>query len=104
MCAIDPENFLISMYSNCRVSVAEARELSWRKFYHIVGGKEKLSQIGNKEQIKKFLKNSETCFQNILDNKLTDEELQDLINLPSTTVWVEDGNPEIKVKEITDDV
>lgn len=104
MGAIDPENFLTSMYSNCRVSVAEARELSWRKFYHIVGGKEKLSQIEGKEQIGKFLKTSETCFQNILDNKLTDEELQDLINLPSTTVWVEDGNPEIKVKESTDNV
>ena len=77
---------------SCRVKVEEARELSWRKFYDDVGGQENLKNIDGKEIVRKFLKASEKCYQDILENRLSEEELMNLINLPSTDVWISDYN------------
>jgi hypothetical protein len=86
------DEVMTQINKSCRVSVEEARELSWRKFYEDVGGQENLKNIDGKEIVGKFLKASEKCYQNILENKLSEEELQDLIDLPSTDIWVSDYN------------
>lgn len=80
------------LYSNCRVSVSEARELSWRKFYKEAGGIENLPNIEGKDELKKLLGESEECFRDIVENKLSDEGIQELIALPPTQVWIKDEN------------
>lgn len=91
-----------SINKNCRVSVEEARELSWRKFYKDVGGKKNIQKIDGGKIIKVFLKNSEECFSNILENKITEKELKDLINLPPTDIWINEHHcPPIKIKNIS---
>jgi len=89
---VKAEEVLTSIYSMCPVSIEEARELSWRKFYDDVGGKENLKNIDGTTKLKKLLKNSEKCFEDILMGKLTEEELKNLINLPLTDLWISDYN------------
>jgi hypothetical protein len=94
------ENILKHIYLHRRVTVAAARELSWRKFYYDAGGKEKLSDIDSSKKIEKLLRVSEIYFANILENKLTDQELRDIISLPPTDTWTKDGNKRIRIKRI----
>jgi len=93
------DEVLTNIESSCRISIEEARELSWRKFYEDVGGKENLKNIDGNDIVGKFLKNSEECFSNILENKLTEDELLNLIELPPTDIWINDhNNARIKLK------
>jgi hypothetical protein len=77
-------------YPNSRVKFDEARELSWRKFYSEAGGREKLIALDGSSIIGKLLKKCEKCFLDILENKLSDEEILEFIKLPSTETWIED--------------
>jgi hypothetical protein len=91
-----------SMYNSCRVSVEEARELAWRKFYKDVGGKENMKNIDRKKVLGVFLKGSEECFSNILENKITEEELKNLIELPPTDIWINEHHcPPINIKKMS---
>lgn len=96
------DEVLTNIEVNCRVTVEEARELSWRKFYNDVGGKDNLKNIDGKDIVGKFLKDSEKCFSDILENRLSDDELQDLIELDPTDIWINDhNNAKIRLKSMT---
>ncbi len=100
MSTLDNEDFLTAMHPQCRVTIIEARELSWRKFYHDAGGLEGVARIDGTDELGKHLKASEDCFLKIMENSITEEELKNLIGLPPTTIWVEDmNNPSICLKE-----
>jgi len=91
-----------SMNRNCRVSVEEARELAWRKFYKDVGGKENLPNIDGEKILGVYLKGSERCFSDILEDRITEEELKDLIDLPPTDIWINEHHcPPISIKNIS---
>lgn len=92
MSTLSLDKVMAHINKSCRVSVEEARELSWRKFYSDVGGQENLKNIDGKDIVGKFLKASEKCYSDILENKLTEDELLDLIELPPTNIWIEDHN------------
>jgi len=77
-------------YPNSRVKFEEARELSWRKFYNETGGKENIIAIDGSSIVGKLLKKCEKLFLDILENKLSDEEIKELIKLSPTETWVED--------------
>ena len=88
------------LYSNCRITVSEARELSWRKFFKEVGGRENLPNIEGKEELRNLLKVSETCFLEIVENRLSNEEIKELIALPPTQTWInEENNRPINLKK-----
>jgi hypothetical protein len=93
-------------YPNSRVKFEEARELSWRRFYNEAGGRENIIAIEGSSIVGKLLKKCEKLFLDILENKLSDEEITALIKLPSTETWVEDyDDVPISLKEkVTDEV
>lgn len=94
------DKLMETLYSNCRIKVAEARELSWRKFFKEAGGRENLAKIEGKGELKNLLKVSEECFRDIVENQMSDEEIMELITLPSTDIWVKDeGNRPIELKK-----
>jgi len=100
MDTFDHDAILTAMHPECRVSIIEARELSWRMFYHDVGGVEGIAKIEGTEELGKKLKSSEDYFLKIMEDDITEEELKNLIGLPPTTIWVEDmNNPLICLKE-----
>lgn len=100
MSTFDHEEFLTAMHPQCRVTIIEARELSWRKFYHDAGGIERVAIIDGTEELGRHLKSSEDCFLKIIENDITEEELKNLINLPPTKIWIDElKNPTISLKE-----
>jgi hypothetical protein len=88
-------------YPNSRVKFEEARELSWRKFYNEAGGKENIIAIDGNSIVGKLLKKCEKLFLDILENKLSDKEIKELIKLSPTETWIEDyKSAPIVLKEI----
>jgi len=81
------DDLLFIIYPMCPVSVEEARELSWRKFYYEAGDQKELERIDGTIKLKKLLNTSEKCFEDILKNTITNKELNVLIGLPSTEIW-----------------
>jgi hypothetical protein len=100
MSTLDNEDFLTAMHPQCRVTIIEARELSWRKFYHDAGGLEGIARIDGTDELGKHLNASEDCFLKIIENTISEEELKNLINLTPTNVWVDElNNIPITLKE-----
>lgn len=94
------DKLMEALYSNCRIKVVEARELSWRKFFKEAGGRENLAKIEGKEELRELLKVSEVCFLEIVENRLSDEEIKELIALPPTQTWInEENNRPIELKK-----
>jgi hypothetical protein len=81
-----------NLHPNSRLKLVEARELSWRMFYRDAGS---IPENITKARLALLLQSSEKCFSDILENKLTDTQLSELIALPPTEVWIGDGNPPI---------
>lgn len=84
---INTEHILENIYPHRKVTVAAARELSWRKFYGDAGGKEKVKEFEGKAKLGKLLMACEKCFTDLLENKLSEEKIKALIALPSTDTW-----------------
>ena len=87
---------LKALYPLCPMSIAEARELSWRLFYHLAGGPERVVKIDGTQELKICLNKSEACFSAILINKIKKDNLEKLIGYSSTDIW----KKEYKDKEI----
>jgi hypothetical protein len=93
----DRDASMHKLYPNCRVSIPEARELSWRKFFSDIGGEDNLKKLDGTILIGLSIKCSERCFLDILENKISKGKLHNLIALPPTETWLKIyGNLEIK--------